>query len=94
MIGLSNVLFINDFTIRADFAYFKTSSEDESIEARLYSGRDPISEFLNFENLAATSYFDISGEYYQYCLQLEYGLPLEINFTAQLFGSSQISSNK
>jgi len=92
MIGLSNVLFINDFTIRADFAYFKTSSEDESIEARLYSGRDPISEFLNFENLAATSYFDISGEYYQYCLQLEYGLPLEINFTAQLFGYEKVKT--
>ena len=58
----------------------------QSIENRLYSGKDPISEFLDFETLAATSYFNISAEYYQYCFQLEYGLPLDINFTTQIFG--------
>jgi len=93
MIGLSNVSFINDLTIRTDFAYFKTSPGDDSIESREYSGSDPISEYLNFDNLAATSYFDISGEYYQYCLQLEYSLPLDINFTTQLFGYEKIKIN-
>ena len=93
MIGLSNVSFINDLTIRTDFAYFKTSPGDDSIESRDYSGTDPISEYLNFDNLAATSYFDISGEYYQYCLQLEYGLPLDINFTTQLFGYEKVKIN-
>lgn len=93
MIGLSNVSFINDLTIRMDLAYFKTLSGDDSIESRGYAGSDPISDYLNFENLAATSYFDISGEYYQYCLQLEYGLPLDINFTTQLFGYEKVKIN-
>ena len=86
MIALSNVSFIENLTLRADIAYFKTSSGNQSIENRLYSGKDPISEFLDFETLAATSYFNISAEYYQYCFQLEYGLPLDINFTTQIFG--------
>ena len=86
MVAISNVSFIKDITLRADIAYFKTKSGNQSIENRPYSGQDPISEFLAFETLAATSYFDISAEYYQYCLQLEYGLPLDINFTAQIFG--------
>ncbi len=90
MLGLSNVLFINDFTLRSDLAYFKTSSGYDSIESRQYLGSAPISEFLNFDNLAATSYFDISGEYYQYCLQLEYGLPLDINFSTQIFGYKKV----
>ena len=86
MVAISNVSFIKDITLRADIAYFKTRSGNQSIENRPYSGQDPISEFLAFETLAATSYFDISAEYYQYCFQLEYGLPLDINFTAQIFG--------
>tara|TARA_B100000676_G_scaffold270203_1_gene286721 strand:- start:7156 stop:8637 length:1482 start_codon:yes stop_codon:yes gene_type:complete len=90
MVALSNVSFIDDLTIRSDIAYFKTNSGNHPIESRLYSGKDPIAEFLNFETLAATSYFNISAEYYQYCFQLEYGLPLDINFTTQLFGYEKI----
>ena len=90
MVALSNVSFIDDLTIRSDIAYFKTNSGNQPIESRSYSGKDPIAEFLNFESLAATSYFNISAEYYQYCFQLEYGLPLDINFTTQLFGYEKI----
>lgn len=91
MIALSNVSFIENLTLRADIAYFKTSSGNQSIENRPYSGTDPISEFLDFETLAATSYFNISAEYYQYCFQLEYGLPLDINFTTQIFGYEKVT---
>ena len=87
MIAFSNVSFIDDLTLRTDFAYFKTESASQSIEDRLYSGQDILSgTSLEFETLAATSYFNISAEYYQYCFQLEYGLPLDINFTGQIFG--------
>ena len=92
MIGLSNISFINDLTIRTDFAYFKTSSGNDSIESRKYSGSDPISEYLNFDDLAATSYFDISGEYYQLNMQLEYTLPYDINLTSQIFAYRKVKT--
>ena len=90
MIGFSIVGFNSGVTLRSDFAYFKTDAGDTEIESRPYLGQDPISDFLDFNTLAATSYLDISAQYYQYCLQLEYGLPFEINFTTQLFGYEKI----
>ena len=86
MIGISNVSFISDLTVRFDFAYFQSDSGNQEIESRPYLGQNELSEFLDFNTLTATNYFDISGVYYQYCLQLEYGLPLDIDFTTQLFG--------
>ena len=76
--------------MRFDFAYFQSDSGNQEIESRPYLGQDELSEFLEFNTLTATNYFDISGQYYQYCLQLEYGLPLDIDFTTQLFGYEKI----
>ena len=52
-----------------------------------------ISEFLNFNTLVSSTYFNVSGKYYQYCLQLEYELPLDISFTSQLFGYETLEVN-
>ena len=93
MRGMSFVGFKDDLTIRFDFAYFKSHADSISIESRPYSGMDPISEFLDFNTRAATSYFDISGEYYQYNLQLEYPLPQNINLTTQFFGYNKHKVN-
>ena len=44
-------------------------------------------DFLGFPDTPEyIQYFDFHGSYYQYCLQLEYGLPLDIDFTTQIFG--------
>ena len=91
MYALSNVSFIGDATLRSDFAYFNTNSGSQSISDRLYYGQDPISEFLDFSNNIASSYFNISGQYYQYNVQLEYPLPLGIDFTSQIFGYEKIN---
>ena len=93
MLAISNVSFINDITLRADFAYFKTDAGDTEIESRPYAGQDILSEFIDFNTLTATNYFDISAKYYQYCIQLEYGLPFEIDLTTQLFGYETIEVN-
>ncbi len=94
MLGISGVKFIDDFTIRFDFGYFKSNTDSISIESRAYSGKDPISEFLDFNTLAATSYFDISGEYHQYNLQVEFPtLPYDINLTTQLFNYRKYKVN-
>ena len=93
MIAISNVSFINDITLRADFAYFATDAGDTAIESRPYSGQNEFGELLEFNTLTATNYFDISAKYYQYCIQLEYGLPLEIDLTTQLFGYETIEVN-
>ena len=86
MYALSNVSFIGDATLRADFAYFETDSGNQQISNRPYSGSDPISDFFEFNNNLASSYFNIAGKYYQYSLQLEYPLPYDIDFTTQIFG--------
>jgi len=91
MYALSNISFIGDATLRSDFAYFNTNSGSQSISDRLYYGQDPISEFLDFSNNIASSYFNISGQYYQYNVQLEYPLPLGIDFTSQIFGYEKIN---
>ena len=91
MYALSNVSFIGDFTLRSDFAYFNTDAGNKSIENRPYLGNDPISEFLDFSTNIASSYFNISGQYYQYSIQIEYGLPYDIDFTTQLFGYEELS---
>ena len=86
MYALSNVSFIGDVTLRSDLAYFNTDAGNQSIQDRAYSGEDPISEFLDFSNNIASSYFNISGQYYQYSMQLEYLFPFDIDFTSQIFG--------
>ena len=91
MCALSNVSFIGDATIRADLAYFNTDAGNQSISDRTYYGQDPISEFLDFSNNIASSYFNISGQYYQYNVQLEYPLPFDIDFTSQIFGYEKIN---
>ena len=40
MIAISNVSFINDITLRADFAYFTTNAGNTAIESRPYSGQN------------------------------------------------------
>ena len=92
MTALSFVGFNNDFTLRFDLAYFKSNADNKSIDSRPYSGADPISDFLDFNNLAANSYFNISGEYYQFNLQFEYILPYDINFTSQFFNYRPIKT--
>ncbi|MDB4126218.1 hypothetical protein N9597_02915 [Candidatus Marinimicrobia bacterium] len=91
MYALSNVSFIGDFTLRSDFAYFNTNAGDKSIENRPYLGSDPISDFLDFSTNIASSYFNLSGQYYQYSIQLEHALPYDIDFTTQLFGYEELN---
>ena len=91
MYALSNVSFIGDATIRADLAYFNTDAGSQSISDRAYYGQDSISEFIDFPNNIASSYFNISGQYYQYNIQLEYPLPFDIDFTSQIFGYEKIN---
>ena len=86
MIAISNVSFIKDLTIRSDFAYFQTAAASDSIESRVYTGQHKLSNYIDFNTLTATNYFDISAQYTQYCIQLEYSLPSDIDFTTQLFG--------
>tara|TARA_B100001123_G_C15125063_1_gene952998 strand:- start:29 stop:1099 length:1071 start_codon:yes stop_codon:yes gene_type:complete len=100
MLGLSNVSFIGDLTIRSDFAYFQTAAASDSIETRPYAGQDELSRVIwdgefwfNFNTLTATNYFDLSAQYTQYCIQLEYGLPLNIDFTTQIFGYQILNVN-
>ncbi len=91
MYALSNVSFIGDATIRADFAYFNTDAGNHSISDRPYYGQDPISQIIDFPNNIASSYFNISGQYYQYNIQFEYPLPFDIDFTSQIFGYEKIN---
>ena len=93
MYGLSNVTFIGDLTLRADLAYFETDAGDDSIESRPYSGQDLLSNYLDFNTLLSSTYFDVSAKYYQYCIQLEYPLPFDIDFTTQLFGYETLEVN-
>ena len=51
MIGISNVSFISDLTMRFDFAYFQSDSGNQEIESRPYLGQDELSEFLEFNYL-------------------------------------------
>ena len=90
MYALSNISFIGDVTLRSDLAYFNTDAGNQSLENRPYYGKDPISEFLDFSNNIASSYFNISSQYYQYSIQLEYMLPFDIDFTSQIFGYEKI----
>ena len=91
MYALSNVSFIGEATLRADLAYFNTDAGSQSISDRAYYGQDPISNFLDFSNNIASSYFNISGKYYQYNIQLEYPLPFDIEFTSQIFGYEKMN---
>ena len=100
MVAVSNVSFIGDLTIRSDFAYFQTAAASDSIESRPYSGQDALSRvvwdgefYFDFNTLSATNYFDLSAQYTQYCIQLEYGLPLNIDLTTQLFGYQTLKVN-
>ena len=98
MIGLSNVSFIGDITLRSDFSFFNTDDGDYNFDNREYQGRDPLyyEEFLAFPNTSGINqYFDFHGQYYQYSFQLEYGLPYDIDLVAQIFGydSKDIKSN-
>jgi len=99
MIGLSNVSFIGDITLRSDFSFFNTDDGDYNFDNREYQGRDPLyyEEFLAFPNTSGINqYFDFHGQYYQYSFQLEYGLPYDIDLVAQIFGydSKDIKSNE
>ena len=88
MIGLSNVSFIGDITLRSDFSFFNTDDGDYNFDNREYQGRDPLyyEEFLAFPDTAGINqYFDFHGQYYQYSFQLEYGLPYDIDLVAQIF---------
>ena len=92
MTALSFAGFNDDFTVRFDLAHFKSNATNESIDNRAYRGSDPISEYLNFDNLSANSYFNISGEYYQLNMQLECTLPYDINLTSQYFAYRQFKT--
>lgn len=103
MIGLSNVSFLGDLTIRADLAYFTTNAEDSlksSISNRPYYGKNRLLWFYEngfideqpvYEQASAPTYFNIGAEYYQYSIQFEYELPYETALTAQLFGYETIN---
>ena len=89
MFSLSNVSFIGDFTFRSDLAYFATDDGDYNIDNRGYYGKDILyfDENLAFPDTArVTQYFNFHGQYYQYSVQLEYGLPYNIDWVAQIFG--------
>ena len=91
MYAFSNVSFLEDLTLRADVAYFKTDAGNQSIENRLYSGKNVFTEAgVEFPEYFASKYFNISGQYYQYSLQLEYLLPFDIDFSSQIFGYEKI----
>ena len=90
MYALSNVSFIGGLTFRTDFAYFETDAGDQLISDREYAGTDPISQYLDFSNNLASSYFNIASQYYQYSIQLEYTLPFDVDFTSQVFGFKKI----
>ena len=90
MYALSNVSFLGDITLRSDLAYFESDSGDQKIDSRPYYGQDPISQFIDFNTNLASSYFNISGKYYQYSLQLEYSLPFNLDITTQFFGYEKI----
>jgi len=92
MTALSFAGFNDDFTVRFDLAHFKSNATNQSIDNREYRGSDPISEYLNFDNLSANSYFNISGEYYQLNMQLECTLPYDINLTSQFFAYRQVKT--
>jgi len=99
MIGLSNVSFVGDFTLRSDFAFFNTDDGDYNFDDREYQGRDVLyfQDILAFPDTAAINqYFDFHGTYYQYSFQLEYGLPYGIDLVGQIFGynSDGIKSNE
>ena len=58
MIGLSNVSFIGDFTLRSDFAFFNTNDGDYIIENRAYKGTDVLMD--------TAYYYEALDTYYNY----------------------------
>jgi len=95
IVGLNSVVFIDKLTLRGDFAYFKTFDPTTDISNRKY--KDSIADFFGnetiFTELHESYPFKVNAEYYQMNLQVELGLPWDVNLACQYFKYDTLKYN-
>ncbi len=81
VIGANLVSFIGDLTIRVEGAYFSTNNNLKSFVGKINNGGVLQYKVINHQE----------GNYFQFAFQVEYPLPFDISFSAQILGNKIIN---